>query len=67
MMSDLEEMGFEILTQEIDICFSPDDEEESGKGYCLVHTQSQRISDLYPTRAECLLSLPAWKKRWEAS
>lgn len=71
-MSDLETKGYEILTNEIDICFSPDDEDECGRAYFLQYypTDTSRrdcMSDLYSTRAECVAELDEWTRAWKAA
>ncbi len=67
-MGQLEEKGFQILTNAIDICHSPDDEADSGKGYYLVNTESSEgnneTSDLYATREKCEEYLGYWQRKW---
>jgi hypothetical protein len=56
----------ELVTRDMDLVYSPDDEADSGKGYYL-HRYKPRdeTSQLFESREKALKALAANKVRWD--
>jgi hypothetical protein len=57
--------GVVNLTREVDLVHSPDDEDESGKGYYLSRYKPRGRSKLYATSQEALTDFRGGKVEWE--
>lgn len=58
--------GVTILTRDVDLIYSPDDEAETGKGYYLSQTSTGKISRFYGSKQEAIASFrySDGKVRW---
>jgi hypothetical protein len=56
----------ELVTRDIDLVYSPDDDADCGKGYYLHrYKPSDETSQLFATREAALKALAANKVRWD--
>lgn len=57
--------GVTILTREVDLIYSPDDEAETGKGYYLSRQRPYAQSKMFATEREALDAFLGGKIRWK--
>jgi hypothetical protein len=66
-MATFTESGHVQLTRDVDLVYSPDDEDASGKGYYLHrYKPTDATSQLFATGDEAIVALKDGKVEWEA-